>query len=106
MHAQERNLTIIPLKQRYQSLKINEHCIKRSSCDKMINKFGSDLIELCKTYSLRILSGRTGSDKQIGEYTFIGPNGNNVIDYGICSVDLFEIGTRTESCHSPIIIDG
>ena len=76
----------------------------------MINKFGSDLIEVCKSYSLRILNGRTGSDKQIGEYTFIGPNGNSVIDYGICSVDLykctehFEIGTRTESCHSPIII--
>ena len=49
-------------------------------------------------------------DKQIGEFTFIGPNGNSLIDYGISSEYLykhtenFEIGTRTESCHLPIII--
>ena len=89
---------------------MNDDCVKRTYCDKVVNTFGSDLLELCKAYSLRILNRRTGSDKQIGEYTFIGPNGNSVIDYGICSkylyklVENFEIDTRTESCHSPIII--
>ena len=51
-----------------------------------------------------------GTDKQIGEFTFVGPTGNSVIDYGICSdylctrIENFEIGDRRESCHFPVII--
>ena len=51
-----------------------------------------------------------GIDKQIGEFTFVGPTGNSVIDYAICSdhlykcIENFEIGDRTESCHFPVII--
>ena len=101
--------TDIPELEEYEDI-LSDDCPKRTSCDKVVNKFGSDLLEFCKSYSLRILNGRMGTDKQIGEFTFVGPTGNSVIDYGICSdylckrIENFEIGDRTESCHFPIII--
>ena len=56
-----------------------------------------------------IANGRSGSDINTGNFTFIGVNGNSVIDYLLCDKTLldclseFKIGDRTESSHFPII---
>ena len=82
---------------------------KRTSLDRHINKFGKDLLSMCSTHKLYICNGLLGADKNVGNFTFIGPNGSSVIDYLICSksvlhyINQFEIGTKTESSHFPII---
>ena len=51
-----------------------------------------------------------GNDKNIGNFTYIGPQGCSVIDYVIMSADLFDIteifdiDNRTESSHLPLVI--
>ena len=99
----------IPELEAYEHI-LNDNCPKRVSCDKVVNKSGPELLDFCKSYSLPILNGRMGADKHAGEFTFIGPLGNSVIDYAICGEDLckgishFKVGDRTESSHFPIII--
>ena len=34
---------------------------------------------------LQICNGGIGEDKDIGQFTFVGPNGNSVIDYILCA---------------------
>ena len=57
---------------------------------------------------IRICNGRKGYDTNIGDFTYIGPNGSSVIDYVLCSdsvlthIDNFKIEYRTESSHLPI----
>ena len=81
---------------------------RRVSCDKQTNKFGKDLISFCKNYMMQICNGRIGEDKDIGQFTFVGPNGNSVIDYILCPsllmhlIDTFAIEERTESTHCPV----
>ena len=67
------------------------------------------MLDVCKTYSVRILNIRIGSDARVGEFTFIGPSGNSMIDYVICSDELrqnfksFKICERTESSHFHVL---
>ena len=57
---------------------------------------------------LLIANGRTGDDKNVGNFTYVSPIGNSVTDYVICSNELMDdikrfcIGERTESSHFPI----
>ena len=90
-------------------LSVNEDVHPRVLCDKKVNKFGKELVTFCKAYSLLIANGRTGDDKNVGNFTYyVSPIGNSVIDYVICSNELqndnirFCIGERTESPHFPI----
>jgi len=84
--------------------------LQRVSKDKDINKFGRDLLQMCKTYDLYIKNGRFGAD----DFTFINQNGASVIDYFIVSKHLltntinFQVLSATESCHLliPLDIDG
>ena len=100
---------IVPDLEEYREI-LNDNCQKRVSCDKVRNKFGKELLDFCKTYAVRILNGRAGEDSRVGNFTFIGPSGNSVIDYAICSdkmlqqINDFKIGERTESSHLPVII--
>jgi hypothetical protein len=43
-----------------------------------------------KTYMLKIVNGRFFYDKDIGEFTYIGPTGSSVIDYLIVSDDVIQ----------------
>ena len=63
--------------------------IKRNSMDTQYNRFGLSLIELCCTYDVHILNGRTPGDK-CGNFTCIANNGSSLVDYMICSTDLFK----------------
>lgn len=83
----------------------------RVSCDKTVNKFGKELINFCITYSLLIINSRSGEDEGIGNFTFVGATGNSVIDYIICSQNIFKyfkefsIEERTESSHFPLSVN-
>ena len=45
-----------------------------------------------------------GNDKNIGNFTYIGPQGCSVIDYLIMSAENVDIDNRTESSHLPLVI--
>ena len=76
----------------------------RKSQDKTVNRFGRELINLCKSYALYIINGRYGVDKNIGDYVC------SVIDYFIASknvfdfVNSFEVATPAESKHFPLCL--
>ena len=64
--------------------------LHRNTMDKEINKNGKKLIEMCKMSNLKILNGRMGRDRVIGNYTCCTSRGKSVIDYVIASVSFFE----------------
>ena len=82
--------------------------IERFSCDKVVNNYGKRLVDLCSAFNLTIFNGRCGSDKNVGDFTFISSLGASVIDYVIGSSDMFtlceafDIESRSESPHLPI----
>ena len=76
---------VVPALRHYEEYLQDDIITKRASCDTHTNTFGIDLIQFCRTYMVHICNGRYDEDKDIGHYTFTGPNGNSVIDYAICS---------------------
>ena len=77
----EENFILLPnFYESDQALKINE----RSNKDKKdICQNGSMLISFCKTTGVKILNGRVGLDKDIGEYTYYDRHGGSVVDFSI-----------------------
>jgi exonuclease III len=61
----------------------------RKSQDETINSFGKTLIEMCTMFELTPLNGMCHGDRD-GLFTFHSDRGNSVIDYILCSVDLFD----------------
>ena len=81
-------LNYIPVPEDYE---VDEDVPARVSCDKKApDEFGYKLLDLCKTCSLRIVNGRIGSDKGIGNYTSVNSRGKSVIDYVLCKPDMFK----------------
>lgn len=71
---------------------------KRVSKDKNItNENGANLLNLCKDSGYVLLNGPAGKDRNLGEYTYVGPSGSSVIDYMLCKpcyldkIDDFEV---------------
>ena len=62
--------------------------VSRCNCDKTLNTNGRNLILLCQTMNLRILNGRCGQDKGVGEFTCHTTNGESTVDYIIVSDSL------------------
>ena len=60
---------------------------QRNSKDTRKNNFGNQLLQLCKYNDLLICNGRTGDDKNVGNFTC---KNSSVVDYVICSTSLFE----------------
>ena len=54
-----------------------------------MNNNGRKLIELCKISDLKIVNGRVGRDKHIGNYTCYTSRGKSTIDYALVSMDIF-----------------
>ena len=86
--------------------------IRRNSEDrKMSCKRGKDILQLCKILDIMILNGRKIGDS-FGQMTCFRWNGCSVVDYGMCSRDLFEnciifkVGELLPhiSDHCPIVI--
>ena len=84
----------------------------RVSLDKAVNNNGKKLITFCRATGLKLVNGRYGEDKGIGDFTCYN-NGKSVIDYAIVSpvlmpkISTFEIDTFC-SClsdtHCPVSV--
>ena len=61
----------------------------RSSQDKKITEYGRKLVNLCISSNFKIINSRFGMDRDIGKYTCIKKNGSSVVDYILCSQDIF-----------------
>lgn len=53
----------------------------RFNCDKVTDNYGKRLLELCKSTGVLIANGRIGTDKSVGQYTFVCERGNSTLDY-------------------------
>ena len=71
------------------------------------NTFGLSLLELCKTYDIHILNGRSPGDTE-GEITCTANDGYSLVEYFTASSNLFqsvskfEVLDRSESVHFPL----
>ena len=90
------------------SLESKGICTERFNSDNVINSNGSNLIDCCRTYGIRIVNGRFGNDKNVGNYTCYNKNnGKSVVDYAIMSDSLlpmisdFEVDTF-DNCLSDV----
>ena len=63
--------------------------MERNSQDKLVNKRGEDLLDLCKSLDLHIANGRKIGDP-FGNYTCLKWNGNSVVDYLLTSNSIFD----------------
>ena len=63
--------------------------LKRYSQDKTVNNRGKELLDRCHVCELIILNGRRGKDTGIGNFTRIDTPGKSVVDYVLCSPDIF-----------------
>lgn len=63
----------------------------RFSMDETVNTSGLKLLDICKCSTLKIVNGRCGNNAGIGSHTNISSNGNSLIDYVLCSCDLFPL---------------
>lgn len=66
--------------------------LSRNSMDSHTNCFGTRLIDLCKSFSLRIANGRLNSDS-VGAFTFMNSRGSSVIDYLLLREEDFNLIT-------------
>ena len=107
---------IMPTQDSNDSNKINVlselQCASRVSEDKKSNNFGNQLLHLCKITNLLIVNGRSGLDKGIGKVTCSNSRGQSVVDYVLCTPDIFKHITKfqihrmyPESDHSPIMFE-
>jgi hypothetical protein len=62
----------------------------RANVDTYRNRFGKLLVDFCIINSLLIVNGRLGTDKGIGDCTYVSSNGCSTIDYYIVSRALFD----------------
>ena len=62
---------------------------ERMNSDRQLNNNGRRLLELCKATDLKIVNGRLGKDKNVGNFTCFNNFGKSVVDYVIVSPSLF-----------------
>ena len=62
--------------------------LARQNQDKQLNKHGWELLKCLKTADMKIINGRFGQDKGIGQFTCASANGKSTIDYAISSTSL------------------
>ena len=83
---------------------------QRYSDDLKSNRYGKELIELCKSSNMRIMNGFFQNSKATGSFTCYTPCGKSLIDYLICdkpfyeglhSFDLEPLGTNSD--HRPLV---
>jgi hypothetical protein len=75
-----------------------------------VNKYGKNVIELCKCAGIQMLNGRIPND-EIGNLTRIGTTGNSLIDYALSDIKMSiyihqfnVIEQMPESDHCPIVV--
>ena len=83
------DLCNVSVLEEYSDILLPKVDIPRCSADKTINRLGRNLINFLKSYQLYIVNGRMGEDMNSGDFTYIDTSGCSVIDYFICSADIF-----------------
>ena len=62
---------------------------ERRNCDSFVDSHGRKIIQLCPTYNLTILNGRSKGDF-VGNFTHLNFNGgSSTIDYSLCNNTLY-----------------
>ena len=86
-----------------------ENLESRKSRDQVVNEYGRNLLQFCKTSGFRIMNGRLGNTSNTSEFTCFKHNGASIVDYLICKpssithvADLKIHPKRVESDHAPI----
>ena len=63
----------------------------RRNCDAAVNSHGEKLMNICRSFNLMILNGRSVGDP-LGSFTYFDPNiGSSLIDYTICNQTSYSI---------------
>ena len=65
----------------YTYLKRNNMLQRHSMDRRPVNRYGAQLIDLCKTNDMFILNGRGDQDCDVDKYTRVDTTGSSVIDY-------------------------
>jgi hypothetical protein len=100
----------IPLLREYDEIFEDVNIPMRKSCGTLINRFGKQLIELCKCSSLCILNGRIGVDRDHGHFTFISHLGKVLMIMLYATINIFHlvkdfsVDDLAECEHFPIIV--
>ena len=83
----------------------------RCNSDHSVYSYGKVLLNLCISSNLRIVNGRIGTDRNVGEFTCYSPRGCSVVDYFVVSAHLMSyisdmsVSDHSEySDHCPIIL--
>ena len=63
---------------------------RRKNYDSQINEHGKSLLEICKTWDMRIVNGRTSGDS-FGRITCHSPKGISTVDYFIVSHEMLSL---------------
>ena len=71
-------------------LEFNSIMQRRSMDTGNSNRYGTDLLNMCKASNMIIVNGRCGADKNIGHYTRIDTTGNSLVDYVLASINAFK----------------
>ena len=61
----------------------------RMNCDKHVNTYGKQLIDLCVESELVICNGRSGRDRNLGSFTCYTAFGASVVDYILVTTSFF-----------------
>ena len=82
---------------------------KRFSRDRVVNEYGRNLIDLCKSSGYCIVNGRLGKVENTGDFTCFKENGTSTVDYLICKppsmnliIDFTVSAKQTVSDHRPL----
>lgn len=81
----------------------------RKSADKVVNSQGTKFLEFLSEFNVIVLNGRAGGDSE-GSLTFIGGNGESVIDYCCITPTLipclqdFRVLDQISSDHMPLLV--
>ena len=67
--------------------------------DRVTNRFGEALLDLCKATNMRIVNGRLFKDHSIGHVTCYTPNGESVADYVVISLRNFQSASDFQIYH-------
>ena len=78
-----------------------ERVVPRHNLDRKINKYGDNLLSLCKSVPLRICNGRKLGDI-LGSYTCYTPNGQSCVDYCLASPRIYK-SIKTLSVGQPLL---
>ena len=75
--------------------------LPRQNSDNKTNKYGDNLLSLCKSVPLRICNGRKLGDL-LGSYTCYTPNGQSCVDYCLASPRIYD-SVKTLTVGEPVL---